>query len=448
MPLPVLFLILLVASATLTLVALVRRRPAAFIFAASQTMLLRSLLRFSVEGRPDSLSYTPRWVFSHDNLLTAAAIFALSMAMSAVALALPAPEHRWDPRSLPPLPKWSLWVLAAYFVLVIVSQRWIFSVEYASDEQQVFSTPIGGVQTIMASALLYEVCRRVWVSQWTVARGLLVVGVVFLLTDFLRGATGIATGYILVAAMLLWQPGQTRIRTAVRVLVLLVLVSGFAMMVRMTRGDVHQQGFAAVENAADSIMAAGGGDGVGDGVDEAASGPQFATHVLDCITLYDGGRSREWRSLSDPVIFTFQPAFLVEPLGLQRPVSAPWELSTYFIHLGGISIFGEAYWNGGYLGVFVIIGSILALCYFCDTRYRSSFAWLVMLLNVGPVLLAGVNYGFSYEFRAVVNALLQLAVYRLILPKPAATAVQRQVQRPPVGRGLPASLDATRGPAA
>jgi len=439
MSLPVVFWILLVASFGLALAALVRQRPATFIFAASQAMLLRSFLRFSEEGRPSTLLYTPQWVFAPDILSTAAVILSISVVLCGVAVALPGGKMpRWDARSLPALPRWALWVLAAYFVAVIVSQRWIFSVEYASDEQQIFSTPIGGVQTIMSSALLYEICRRVWVGQWSVTRGLFIVGGVFVMTDFLRGATGIATGYILVAAILLWQRGQTRLATAVRVAAVVGLVAGFAMMIRMTRTDVHRSGFAAVEVAADSLVTGGGGSAV----DEAASGPQFAAHVLDCIALYDTGKSRNWRSLSDPVIFTFEPAFLTAPLGIERPISAPWELNSYFIHLGGISIFGEAYWNGGYLGVLVFLGLILSLCYFCDTRYHASFTWLIMLLNVGPVLLAGVNYGFSYEFRAVMNALLLLLVFRFILPKQGAAA-----QDAPAPQRVPRRVPALPSPA-
>lgn len=410
----VLFLILLLASVGLALVAVYRQRPATFIYASSQALLLRSLLTFAEEGRPETLSYTPRWVFSVDILSVAANIFCISVAMLAISLVLPAPGGRLDPHSLPPLPRWALWVLGAYFLVLVVSQRSIFFVAYASEGQQVFDVPMGGVQTIMSSTLLYEVCRRVWIRQWSVVRGLAVVGAVFLLTDFIRGATGIAMGYIVVTAMLLWQSTQTRLRAAAYVLALIACVSIFSMLVRMTRGDVHQEGLASVEAAADKLTSNEGGAGH---ADEAASGPQFATHVLDCIALYDAGRSREWRSLSDPVIFTFEPSFLTGPLGLERPVSAPWELSSYFIHLGGLSVFGEAYWNGGYLGVFVFLTLILGLCYFCDSRYRSSFAWLILLLNVAPVLLAGLNYGFSYEFRAVVNGLLQLAVFRLILPR-------------------------------
>jgi hypothetical protein len=441
MSLPALFTILLLASVALAIVALVRQRPATFIFAASQAMVLRSLLRFSEQGRPMSLSYTPQWVFAPNILFTAAMILSISVAMAGACLALPAPKHQWDPRDLPPLPRWALWVLGAYFILVIVSQRWIFSVEYASDEQLVFSAPTGGVQSIMSSALLYEVCRRVWVNEWSAPRGILVVAAVFLLTDFLHGSTGIATGFIVVAAIVLWERGRTRIRTVLRAVAMLALVSGLAMMVRLTRQNVHEAGFAAVENAVDILVS----DSAGVGVDTAASGPQFAAHVLDCVALYQNGHSRDWRSLSDPVIFTFEPAFLTGPLGIERPTSAPWELREYFIHLGGISIFGEAYWNGGYLGVFVFLGLVLALCYYCDTRYRSSFVWLVMCLNVAPVLLAGLNYGVSYEFRAVMNALLQLAVFRLILPK--WRAAREQSTPVIVGRGLPAVSEPTSRPA-
>jgi hypothetical protein len=419
-------LALVLISGALAVVALYRQRPAAFIFAANQTMVLRWLQRFSEQGRPDTLSYTPKWVFAPDMLLIAAKIFAISVALLAIALALPRVRKRLDPRLLPPLPAWVLWGLAAYFALVIVSQRTIFTGQYRDGTHILLPVPMGGVQSIMCSTLLYEVCRRVWIRQWSPLRGLGLVFLLFLLTDYIKGMTGIATGHIVITAMLLWGSEQTRARAALRVVVLGVFVSAFALLIRMTRMDLYSEGFSAVENAVTSVTSEEGSEQA----ENYTSGPTFATHVLECVALRETGRSRDWRSLSDPIIFTFEPDFLVEPLGLTRPVNAPWELASYFIHLGGISVFGEGYWNGGYLGVFVFLGLVLALCYFCDSRYRSTFAGLILLLNVAPVLLQGINYGFSYEFRGLVNGLLQLAVYKVILPKVVPPAAEESSTPP------------------
>src|SRR5258708_13406399 len=99
MHLPAVFWSLLVVSVGLALVALVRQRPSTFIFAASQAMLLKSFLRFSEEGRPVTLLYTPQWVSAPDILSTAAVIVSISPVMLAFFLPWPRPTHPPDPPS-------------------------------------------------------------------------------------------------------------------------------------------------------------------------------------------------------------------------------------------------------------------------------------------------------------------------------------------------------------
>jgi hypothetical protein len=116
----------------------------------------------------------------------------------------------------------------------------------------------------------------------------------------------------------------------------------------------------------------------------------------------------------NPILFTFEPAFLLEPLGITRPKDAPWELGEYFVHGGGIFVVGELYWNGGYLCVAIVVALILGAAYLCDTRYRTSFVWLMLLCQFAPTLLMGVGYGFAQVSRGFINGLIVLAVYYVL----------------------------------
>jgi hypothetical protein len=277
----------------------------------------------------------------------------------------------------------------------------------------VFDTPLGGVQYIITSVVVYEVYRRVMIGQWSPGRGIALITGLFIVTDVLKGWTGVAMGHILVTSMLLWGSRHSRRGATMRVLAILVVATSCAVVVRIVRNSLYSEGLTALANAKTEVLS----DEKGERAEVYTSGPAFATHVLDCVALAETGHSREWRSLTDPIIFTFEPSFLLEPLDIKRPIDAPWELASYFVHMGGISVFGEAYWNGRFLGVLVFLGLILGICTYCDSKHRASFASLVLLLNFAPVLLQGINYDFAYEFRALLNGLLQLAVYRLILPK-------------------------------
>jgi hypothetical protein len=149
----------------------------------------------------------------------------------------------------------------------------------------------------------------------------------------------------------------------------------------------------------------------GEGVETMGNGVQYAAHVLECVELYESGLSREWRSVYLPVVYTFQPKFIMLMLDLERPKEAAWELADYFIHGGGIFTLGELYWNGGYVCVLLVFAGLLWFCWLCDTRWRTSFVWLLLLCEFAPNTLQGMGYGFAQVSRGIFNGLIALGCY-------------------------------------
>ena len=143
------------------------------------------------------------------------------------------------------------------------------------------------------------------------------------------------------------------------------------------------------------------------------NGVQYAAHVLACISLYEAGISREWRSIYESLANTFRPSFLQEPLGLWRPKEAAWELGEYYVHGGGIFVLGELYWNGGYPCAIIVLTALLWFCWRCDSGPRTGFTWLLILCNFAPSLLQGTGYGFSQITRGAVNGGIALAIAAL-----------------------------------
>ena len=143
-----------------------------------------------------------------------------------------------------------------------------------------------------------------------------------------------------------------------------------------------------------------------------ANGSQYAAHVLECIQLYQGGVSREWKSIYLPLEYTFKPAAVINALGLTRSEEAAWELARYFIHGGGIYLLGELYWNGGYLCVVLVFLGIAWWSYLCDTRSADSFFWCVCACFFYVGLLQGMGYGFAQVSRGMINGLIGYALVR------------------------------------
>jgi hypothetical protein len=92
---------------------------------------------------------------------------------------------------------------------------------------------------------------------------------------------------------------------------------------------------------------------------------------------------------------------------------------------------GELYWNGGYLCVAIGVILILLAAYFCDTRYRASFVWLILACTYTPLLLMGVGYGFAHVSRGFINGLVVLAIYGLFRHALPVLVVRLPALRPP-----------------
>jgi hypothetical protein len=408
------------------LLALRRLRPSAFFFAGNQVIVLRALSDFQDHGRPVSQSFLPLFLFHGDRLPVAAIIFAISTVLLCVFVALPASRSSPQSEPLPALPTWLLAILGAYIVLYVLSRKTILNHAYIGVDYN-FAFEFGGLHTLFMSLVLYELYRRVRTGALGSVTAFVVILVIFFATDYLNGHTGQATGYVLCGAVLfLGQgspvPGTTdptgAIASKPRWLALalaLVASIGLAAVTRGVRGKLADEGSEAVTSFVSKAVSAGNQTPNADqSIEGQGNGTQYAAHVVECIAVYEAGHSREWRSLYNPILYTFEPSFLIDSFGVVRPIEAPWELGEYYLHLGGIFVLGEAYWNAGYLGVVVFTILMLLVGYLCDTRYQKSFVWLMLLCQGVPPSLMGAGYGFAQLSRGFINGLLVLALYYVI----------------------------------
>ncbi len=406
---------LLVANFLLTLAALARLRPATLIVAGNMLPVIRALSLAAEFGQPRSQAFLPASVYSHDSLALAAIVFAIETALLALFVLWPEPAAPAVRQPLPEVPRWLRWVLGAYLLLVTFSSRTILTHSYTDPDRMIFGMNLSGAHALLASIVLYEVVRRVKCGLVKPASGFVFVLGLFLATDYLKGATGFATGYIVTASMLLFREEPRRLR---RWLLLgASMASGLllALAVRGVRATLYSQGTGAVSTFSEQLGSQErGASQSGEGLELFANGAQYAAHLLECVALYEAGVSREWRSVYLPLEYTFKPSFLVEPLGLSRPKEAAWELAEYYIHGGGIFVLGELYWNGGFLCVALVFAAILWVCRRCDLGSRSSAVWLLLVCEFAPSLLQGVGYGFAQVSRGLLNGLVVLAAYWLL----------------------------------
>jgi hypothetical protein len=193
----------------------------------------------------------------------------------------------------------------------------------------------------------------------------------------------------------------------------LLAILTLSLLVRTVRANIHSGGAEAVQAFVEEV---GGSEDAresrGEGLEASANASQYAAHMLECITMYDGGFSREWRSIYNVVEYTFKPSFLQDTFGWKRSIEAAWELADHYIHGGGIFVLGEFYWNGGFLCV-VIMATVLSLfCFVADEKYRASPFWLMMISQFAPSFLMGMGYGFAQIARGAINGLLVAGAYK------------------------------------
>lgn len=389
-------------SGLVAAIALLRRRPASFLCAANQLSTLRSLMLIQLHGQPKSQSFVPGDVFQPHNLEIAAQIFTISTGVLLISIALPSRRQGSTPPRLPAIPRGLLAVIAIFLLLAMASSETILSHGYTDPDRLLFGFNFGGLSMLVDSLVLYEVARRVMTGSMKAISGFGFLFVVFMFTDYLKGSTGLATGYLFCAAILLLGSQGRGVASWLRIGAALAAVVLLALLVRTVRSNLYEKGAQSVVGASRRLWS---------GQKQESNGDQTAAHVLECITLYDSGNSREWRSIYDPLLYTIEPSFLLRPFGITRPIEAAWELARYFIQGGGIFVLGEFYWNGGLFCVAVMTALLALWCYLIDTRWRLSFGWLMMMCLFTPGLLMGFGYGFAQIFRGLSNGLLVLGVY-------------------------------------
>jgi hypothetical protein len=395
-------------------VSVVRARPATLILAANQAVTLRSLANIARYGKPVSQGYLADSLFAESNLKIALAIFTISVALTVVVCLLPKNKLTAEPATLPRLPAKLFWTLIVYFVIVFFSQKTFFTTAYGASDRWNYDANFGGATAFLEATFLYEIIRRTMTSELKRGLGFAIILCLFIGTDYLHGQTGLATGFVVVAATVIFSPERAVRRTLILGALLLGLLL-LALSVRVLRSSFtaeHSQGVAQV---AINIRASSANESSrGEGVESMGNGAQYACHVIECIELYEAGISRSWRSIYSPIVYTFEPSFLLGPLGITRPREAAWELGDYFIGGGGIFVIGELYWNGGYLCVALVFAGMAWLAWRCDSSYRSGFTWLAMSCNFSTNLLQGTGYGFAQVSRGLINGLLMLAIYAAV----------------------------------
>ena len=409
---------LFLATAAITFVALARLRPCTLIVAGNQAAVLRALDHIAQFGQPRSQGFLPASVFSAESLATAQAIFALSTAILLCFVLLPGPRRapvaRGAPSSpaLPVVPRPLFALLLAYLVAYVFSQRTIFSASYADPDRVVSELSLSGAHAFLVSIFLYEIVRRAIEGRLSRSAAFVLLFGVFVITDYSKGQTGIATGFLVTGACLIVSGERRPHRRLVALGAALASIVVLSVTVRGVRQSLHEQGAASLSEFASRLRENEEDvSRTGEGVETFGNGVQYAAHVLECINLYRSGLSRQWRSIYLPVVYTFQPSFLAGPLGFTRAQEAPQELADYYIHGGGIYLSGELYWNGGMVCVGLVTLALCLLCFLCDTRFTGSFAWLLFICNFGPSLLQGMGYGMAQVERGLFNGLLALGVH-------------------------------------
>ncbi len=430
MPMTASFTCLFLLDVGIACVALYRLRPATFIIAANLALVTHAFQTIAQFGQPRSQSFVPPFLFTSANLATAFYLLSLVTLLALPAALVRSRQAPTDVRRYPSVPRWLLVLFVAYAVAVAASSGSLLQRAYAVDAWTVGGVNLAGANLLLNSIVLYEVVRRAWQRQIKPAAALGILLALYFATDFSKGATGLASGFLITAAILLAGPGQRRALRFAAVLSAIGGVFALSYSVRTIRASLYSDPAGAIEELLQDVA----GDTEGFGIREEGSlagnnGSQYACHMLECISLYRDGRTREWRSAYNPLIYTFEPSFLLGLLDIKRPIDAPEELLEYFPHGGGIFVIGDLYWSGGYLCVLLLGGLVIWFGFLCDTRYRKGAPWLFMTCSFVPNLLMGMGYGFNQIFRGAANGLVGLGAY---------WAWKAIWQRPIVAGSLPA----------
>ena len=404
----------MVTSGFLAVIALYQLRPCTLILAGNNFLLARALSSIERWGPPASQRFLPVYLFSEETLSTVSVILGISLATLVLfTFLLQSPRVRIGPDA-PAVPKVVLGLIAIYLVAYTGQTTTIFSGAYAVGQEYRYDMELAGGHVLICSVLFYELVRRRLLALITARRAFLIMFIVFGVAHYAKGSTGLTTGYLTCAAVLLLPRtgAARRLSNVLRVGVILATILAISFVVRSTRAVLYAQGTGAIADALKGALTMEESrEESAEGMESVANASQQAAHALMCVTLYDGDNSRRWRSIYNVIEYTFIPSFFVRWFDWQRSREAAWELGDHFIHGGGINVLGELYWNGGYLCVFVMATALSLFCVFVDIRYRSSPFWLIMMAQFAPTFLMGYGYGFAQVARGVINGLLVTGIY-------------------------------------
>ena len=408
------FDVLTAAFGIVAVVALYELRLCTLVLAGNNLLLARSLSSIERWGPPASQRFLPAYLFSEENLSTSAGILSISLVTLVVfGLLFRRDRIRIGPDA-PAVPRPLLVAIVLYLIAYAGSTQSILSGAYTTGQEVRYDMELAGGHVLICSLLLYELVRRRLLGLITARRAFLVMFVTFGVAHYAKGGTGLTTGYLTASAVLLLPRtgAAKRLSNLLRIGAVMFVVLAISFVVRSTRAVLYEQGTAAISTSIQNALEMENSrEENSEGMESVANASQQAAHMLMCITLYDGGNSREWRSIYNVVEYTFVPSFFVRWFGWQRSIEAAWELAANFIHGGGINVLGEFYWNGGYLCVLIMATALALFCAVVDRRYRASPFWLLMMTQFAPSFLMGYGYGFAQVARGAINGLLVAATY-------------------------------------
>jgi hypothetical protein len=408
------FDILTIGNAIVVVFALYQLRVCTLMLAANNMLVTLALGTIARYGPPASQRFLPVYVFSDENLSTAFAIMAISLASLAGFTIFSGRQRVRIGPDAPIVPRQVLVAIAVYLVVLAGSSATLLTSGYLS---QPVLFELAGAHALICSLVVYELARRRLLFLITARKAFLIMFVIMAATGYAKGGTGLSSGYLVASALLMLPHtgAARRLRNVARITVALLAIVTIAFTVRSVRASLHEEGTGAIHAFAEKVAgvedaretSGEGLEGVG------ANSSQYAAHMLECITLYNAGLSREWRSIYNVVEYTFEPSFLLRPFGWKRPIEAPWELAEHFVNGGGVYVLGEFYWNGGFLCVVIMTTALSFFCFIVDKKYRASPFWLMMVSQFAPAFLMGYGYGFAQIARGAINGLLIAAVYKV-----------------------------------
>ena len=407
------FDVLVVISAGIALIALYQLRPCALILAGNNLLVSRALSAIDHSGRPSNQRFLPAIVFSEENLQTAATILTISLATLFIFFLVLPPQRKHITPAAPRIPQFFLVAVAIYLVAVVGSTATMFTVAYGSSGRIRYDLELGGAHAFLCSLLIYELARRRLLGELTARRAFSIAFLIFGATGFARGGTGLTTGNLVASAILLLPRGSTsRLRDSARTGGVILSIIALSFVVRGVRTAIASEGTHAVGAFIEGVLEMEDQrNETGVGAENVANASQSAAHMLECITLYDGGVSRQWRSIYSVVEYTLVPSFFTNWFGWTRSIEPAIELTQHFIHGGGVNVLGELYWNGGWLCVVIVATAISLFCSIIDRHcWRSPF-WLMMVAQFAPSFLMGYGYGFPQVARGAINGLLAAGCY-------------------------------------